>query len=189
MKRTSIILIADDEPDGREVMAALLRSPTTKWRSPGTGGSVDQAKAVQPTDFAGRDDAVMDGLACRRLRADPVLAEVPVIIVTALGDQTASRASRWAQTISSASHNRLGCGRGQGRPPQPLRRLQLERAKFEWWWSSRRRLRDPQRPGRGVCQPAGRLYLTCPMAAAICRGDPSLSDSQRPLPPNPWKPG
>ncbi|MBI5828377.1 MAG: response regulator, partial [Chloroflexi bacterium] len=49
MKRTSTILIADDEPDGREVMAALLRSSDYEMVFAGDGQEVlDQAKAVQP---------------------------------------------------------------------------------------------------------------------------------------------
>ncbi len=139
MKRASIILIADDEPDGREVMAALLRSPDYEMAFAGDGQEVlDQAQAVQP-DLILLDVMmpVMDGFeVCRRLRADPVLAEVPVIIVTALGDQQAriKGIEVGADDFISKPYNRLEL-RARVKAVTRLnrfRRLQLERAKFEW---------------------------------------------------------
>lgn len=90
MKSESTILIVDDEPVGRETLEALLLKEGYNLVFASDGPeALKQAAQVQP-------DAVlldimmpeMDGYeVCRRLRKDPTLAEIPVILVTALDDQ------------------------------------------------------------------------------------------------------
>lgn len=93
MNPTSTILIVDDEPAMREGIGELLASGDYTLAYAGDGvEALAKASEIIP-DLVKMDVMMpeMNGIeACRRLRADPTLAGVPVIIVTALGD----RASR-----------------------------------------------------------------------------------------------
>lgn len=86
----STILIVDDEPRGRETLEALLLPLGHRLEFAGSGAqTLEQAAACQP-DLVLLDVMMpdMDGYeVCRRLRADPLLAEVPIILVTALDDR------------------------------------------------------------------------------------------------------
>lgn len=87
-----IILIVDDEPAGRETLAALLLSQGYQLAFAGSGAeALRQADELQPDLIL--LDVMMPGLdgfeVCRRLRADPVLGDVPIILLTALDDRTA----------------------------------------------------------------------------------------------------
>jgi PAS domain S-box-containing protein len=87
-----IILIVDDEPLGRETLAVLL-GPLGYQLAFAAGGAeaLHQAAALQP-DLILLDVMMpgMDGFeVCRRLRADPVLGDVPIILLTALDDRDA----------------------------------------------------------------------------------------------------
>lgn len=87
----SIILIVDDDPSARETLEAMLD---------GQGYQLELAtNGFEALEIAGhiRPDLIlldvmmpaMDGFeACRRLRSTPRLAEVPIIILTALDDHT-----------------------------------------------------------------------------------------------------
>ncbi len=90
MPGSSTILIVDDEPCGRETLEALLLPLGHRLEFAGSGAqTLEQAGACQP-DLVLLDVMMpdMDGYeVCRRLRADPLLAEVPVILVTALDDR------------------------------------------------------------------------------------------------------
>jgi CheY-like chemotaxis protein len=90
MSATSTILIVDDEPRGRETLEALLTQLGQRLEFAGSGAqALAQASACQP-DLVLLDVMMpdMDGYeVCRRLRGDPMLAEVPVILVTALDDR------------------------------------------------------------------------------------------------------
>jgi PAS domain S-box-containing protein len=85
-----IILIVDDEPLGRDTIAALL-SPLGYQLAFAAGGAEALRLAIAtPPDLILLDVMMpgMDGFeVCRRLRATPVLAEVPVIMLTALDDR------------------------------------------------------------------------------------------------------
>ena len=85
----SVILITDDEPSVRETLSAML----------GGQGYIlhfakDGAEALQMADQLRPDlillDVMMPGMdgfeVCRRIRATPPLAEVPIVILTALDD-------------------------------------------------------------------------------------------------------
>jgi len=86
------VLIVDDEPAGRETLAALLHAQGYQLAFAANGTeALQQAAAIQP-DLILLDVMMpeLDGFeVCRRLRADPVLGEVPIILLTALDDRTA----------------------------------------------------------------------------------------------------
>ncbi len=90
MAQPSTILIVDDEPRGRETLEALLTPLGHRLEFAGSGAqSLEQATALQP-DLILLDVMMpdMDGFeVCRRLRLDPELGEVPVMLVTALDDK------------------------------------------------------------------------------------------------------
>src|SRR5262245_22716964 len=90
MSYITTILIVDDEPLGRETISALLQPQGYQLRFAASGSdALTQAAACQP-DLILLDVMMpgMDGFeVCRLLRADPRLREVPVIMLTALGDR------------------------------------------------------------------------------------------------------
>jgi putative nucleotidyltransferase with HDIG domain len=93
MSDATKILIVDDEPSGRETLDALLHAQGYQLAFAGSG-----AEAIAQASTLGPDiillDVMMPGMdgfeVCRRLRTTPAVAEVPIIMVTALDD----RASR-----------------------------------------------------------------------------------------------
>ncbi|MFZ5508492.1 MAG: putative bifunctional diguanylate cyclase/phosphodiesterase [Pseudomonadota bacterium] len=81
------VLIADDEPLGRKILEALLAPEGYRLAFAADGVSaLEQARALLPDVVL--LDVMMPGLdgieVCRRLRADPELADVPILLVTAL---------------------------------------------------------------------------------------------------------
>ena len=102
MQRDATILVVDDAPMGRELLSGLLEEDGFAVR---TAESGEQALALardmggdmaRGRIAAGAPDLVlldvmmpgMDGFeVCRRMRKDPALAQVPVIMVTALDDR------------------------------------------------------------------------------------------------------
>lgn len=93
MTGKNTILIVDDEPFGRETLGDLLLTEDYTLAFAANGPEA-LAKAAELTPDVILLDVMMPGMdgfeVCRRLRADPDLAEVPVIMITALDD----RASR-----------------------------------------------------------------------------------------------
>jgi DNA-binding response OmpR family regulator len=90
MPQASTILIVDDHPSAREVLRGLLSGQGYNLAFASDGKeALTQAAELTPDVIL--LDVMMpdvDGFeVCRRLRADPVLAQVPVIMVTALDDQ------------------------------------------------------------------------------------------------------
>ncbi len=89
MAVSSSILIVDDSPPGRQVLEELLFGQGYDLAFAGDGPeALRQAAAITP-DLILLDVMMpgMDGFeVCRRLRSDPHLAEVPVVMVTALDD-------------------------------------------------------------------------------------------------------
>ena len=139
MQTKSIILIVDDTETGREILEALLYSPAYQLAFASNGPeALQQAKELTP-DLILLDVMMpgMDGFeVCRRLRADPRLADIPIILVTALDD----RQSRLQGIEAGADdfvtkpfdHAEL---RARVRTITRLnryRRLLDERARFEW---------------------------------------------------------
>ncbi len=90
LQNKSIILIVDDTETGREILEALLYSPAYQLVFAVNGfEALEKAAAVTP-DLILLDVMMpgMDGFeVCRRLRADAHLAEIPIILVTALDDR------------------------------------------------------------------------------------------------------
>jgi len=90
MNHASTILIVDDEPVERETMRILLSGRGYNLVvAPNGAEALEKASALAP-DLILLDVMMpgMDGFeVCQRLRADPPLAEVPIIMVTALDDQ------------------------------------------------------------------------------------------------------
>jgi PAS domain S-box-containing protein len=87
------ILIVDDERAGRETLAALLLNQHYQLHFAGSGAeALLQVARIQPDLVL--LDVMMPGIdgfeVCRQIRADPLLGEVPIILLTALDD----RASR-----------------------------------------------------------------------------------------------
>lgn len=90
MSEAARILIVDDELGARQTLEALLFSEGYELAFAASGAEA-LAKAAELTPDLILLDVMMpdmDGFeVCRRLRADPLLAEVPVIVVTALDDR------------------------------------------------------------------------------------------------------
>jgi signal transduction histidine kinase/DNA-binding response OmpR family regulator len=90
MEQESTILIVDDEAVGRETLEALLMAQGYDLAFANNGAEA-LSKAGELTPDLILLDVMMPGMdgfeVCRRLRTDPLLAEVPVIMVTALDDR------------------------------------------------------------------------------------------------------
>ena len=84
------ILIVDDSPGGREVQSTMLvNEPYRLVEATGGVDALRKAREFLP-DLILLDVMMsdMDGFeVCRRIRADSLLAEMPVIMITALDDQ------------------------------------------------------------------------------------------------------
>jgi two-component system cell cycle response regulator len=139
MQNQGTVLIVDDEPVGRDTLEALLVTKGYELAFAGDGlEALEKARALMP-DLVLLDVMMpdMDGFeVCRRLRADPLLAEVPVIMVTALDD----RASRLegievgADDFLTKPYDRVEL-RARVQTIVRLnryRRLLVERTRFQW---------------------------------------------------------
>jgi PAS domain S-box-containing protein len=87
---SATILIADDDPIGREMLAVLLAPQGYQLIYAGDGAEALAQAARVPPDLVLLDAMMpkMNGFqVCQRLRADPLLREVPVIMLTALDDR------------------------------------------------------------------------------------------------------
>jgi PAS domain S-box-containing protein len=90
MVSSSTILIVDDEPANYKTLEGLLRSPNYRILYAESGPVALEKAAAERPDVILLDVMMpgMDGFeVCRRLRADTLLAEVPIIMVTALSDR------------------------------------------------------------------------------------------------------
>jgi two-component system cell cycle response regulator len=139
MEIDSTVLIVDDQPSTRELLAELLAEQGYKLAFAGDGqeGLTQAADLIPDVILLDVMMPGMDGFeVCQRLRGDPLLAEVPVIMLTALND----RASRiygiqaGADDFVSKPFDQLEL-QARVRTITQLnryRRLHTERAKFEW---------------------------------------------------------
>lgn len=90
MSVSSTLLIVDDSSSGREILRGVLSQPEYELVFAKSGAEALKKAAVQVPDVVLLDVMMpeMDGFeVCRRLRRDPRLAEVPVIMITALDDR------------------------------------------------------------------------------------------------------
>ena len=88
--KTSKILIVDDEPGARDTLEALLSPEGYQLYFACNGREgLEKANALTPSLIL--LDVMMpemDGFeVCRRVRANPVLAQVPIVMITALDDR------------------------------------------------------------------------------------------------------
>lgn len=139
MTRASTILIVDDEPSGRKTLEGLLYGQDYQLAFASSGIEA-QAQATLLIPDLILLDVMMPGLdgfeVCRRLRADPQMAEVPIILVTALDDRDArlQGIEAGADDFISKPFDRVEL-RARVRTITRLnryRRLLTERAKFTW---------------------------------------------------------
>ena len=138
MPQTSTILVVDDMPAMHQLIATLLGKYGYHLEFASNGAeALSKAEALSP-DLVLLDIMmpVMDGYeVCRRLRAAPRLAEIPIIMVTALGD----RASRLKGLEAGADdfvtkpfdQSELGARVRAIIRLNRYRRLLAERARFE----------------------------------------------------------
>jgi len=139
MKQQSTVLIVDDQEFARTNLALLLKSGDYRLVFANNGPEA-LAKAIKYVPDLILLDVMMpdiDGFeVCRRLRAHPLLSEVPIILVTALAD----RASR-LQGIEAGADDFISKPydgielQARTRTITRLnryRRLLVERARFRW---------------------------------------------------------
>ncbi len=139
MREASTILIVDDDPIARESLGALLSSKGYQIAS-AANGFEGLAQAAECVPDAVLLDVMMPGMngfeVCKRLRADARLAEVPIIMVTALDDHDARLLGfrTGADDFISKPFDALEL-EARLRTITRLnrfRRLTTERARFEW---------------------------------------------------------
>jgi two-component system, cell cycle response regulator len=139
MNQLTTVLIADDEPLGQETLAALLSPLGYQLIFAGNGAEALRLAIATPPDLILLDVMMpgMDGYeVCRRLRANALLADVPVIMLTALDDRDSRLRGidAGADDFISKPYDRVEL-RARVRTITRLnryRRLLSERAKFEW---------------------------------------------------------
>lgn len=139
IKNNSTILIVDDEPVGRDALEMLLTPQGYNLAFAGDGWETLTKAAELTPDLILLDVMMpdMDGFeVCRRLRGDPLLADVPIIMVTALDDRDSrlEGIEAGADDFVSKPFNRAEL-RTRVKTITRLnrfRRLLAERKKFEW---------------------------------------------------------
>lgn len=87
---SSTILIVDDEPAGRHTLESILEGQGYILEMAGNGlEALSKASQLLPDVIL--LDVMMPGMdgfeVCRRIRSDPALAEIPIIMLTALDDK------------------------------------------------------------------------------------------------------
>jgi putative two-component system response regulator len=87
---TSIVLIVDDDPAGRQTLESILDEQGYRLEMAENGlQAIEKARQFLP-DVILLDVMMpdMDGFeVCRRIRSEPTLAEIPIIMLTALDDR------------------------------------------------------------------------------------------------------
>lgn len=139
MSYKSTILIVDDEPVMREILEGLLLPQGYNLAFADGGNSALEKAATLTPDLILLDVMMpdIDGFeVCRRLRTDPLLAEVPVIMITALDDRE-SRLQGIEVGADDFVTKPIDVAELQTRVQTIVRldryrRLLSERTKFEW---------------------------------------------------------
>ena len=133
------ILIVDDEEVGREALEGVLFSQGYSLVFAQNGQeALDMAREMMP-DMILLDVMMpnMDGFeVCQKMRSDPILAEIPILLVTALDDRVSriKGIEAGADDFISKPFDRIEL-RARVRTVTRLnryRRLLLERARFVW---------------------------------------------------------
>jgi putative two-component system response regulator len=84
------LLLVDDEPQNREILRELLDQDGYTFLEAADGETALAVATTHRPDLLLLDIMMpgLDGLSvCRRLRADPALAELPIVLITALDDR------------------------------------------------------------------------------------------------------
>ena len=86
----SMVLIVDDEYSGRETLQSVLEGEGYELEMAENGlQAIEKAKKLLPDVIV--LDVMMPGMSglevCQRIRSDPQIAEIPIIILTALDDR------------------------------------------------------------------------------------------------------
>jgi putative two-component system response regulator len=87
---TSTVLIVDDEPAGRQTIESILEEQGYHLEMAENGiQALEMARKILPDVIL--LDVMMPGMngfeACKRIRGEPLLAEIPIIMITALDDR------------------------------------------------------------------------------------------------------
>jgi len=139
MTSITTILIVDDEPTGRDALEGLLSGQGYVLAFAANGSeAISRADALQP-DLILLDVMMpdMDGFeVCRRIRSNGLLAEVPIVLLTALDDHDSRIAGieAGADDFISKPYNRAEL-RARIKTITRLnryRRLLVEREQAEW---------------------------------------------------------
>ena len=117
MSVSPIILLVDDEPASRQALEAVLDGQGYALHLAQNGHEALQRAAALVPDLILLDVMMpgMDGFeVCQRLRADPTLAEVPIVLVTALDDRESriQGLDAGADDFISKPFNRGNCAPG-----------------------------------------------------------------------------
>jgi phosphate regulon transcriptional regulator PhoB len=84
------VLVVEDEPDIRSLVVHHLEREGFQCRTAGTGNEAVRSALARPPDLVILDLMLpeLDGLeVCRRLRREPATAAVPIVMLTAKGDE------------------------------------------------------------------------------------------------------
>jgi CheY-like chemotaxis protein len=84
------VLVVDDDPRNRKLMEMLIQADGFAVRSVDSGPAALAAVAAEPPEHILLDIMMpgMDGFdVLRRLKADPLVSRIPVVMVTALDDE------------------------------------------------------------------------------------------------------
>lgn len=136
---SSTILIVDDEPWGREALAALLKTQGYNLVFAENGIQALSTARMWTPDLVLLDVMMpdMDGFAvCQAMRSDPNLADVPILMVTALDDRNSRLRGieAGADDFIAKPFDRIEL-RTRVQTITRLnryRRIQAERTKFQW---------------------------------------------------------
>lgn len=170
------VLIVDDQPSGLMVLEGLLHNQGFTVVTASNGHEALAQATSSPPDALLLDVMMpgMDGYeVCRRLRQNPVTAELPIIMVTALNDRDSrlKGLNAGADDFVSKPFDRIEL---QARVQtitklNRYRRLQFEREKFEWAISQAEEgymvLDQTDRPS--YANPSARLFFELPEQAQL----------------------
>src|SRR5215216_3491517 len=187
MNQPPTILIADDEPIGQETVVALLSPLGYQMICASSGAEALRLANATPPDLILLDVMMpgMDGFeVCRQLRATPSLAEVPIIMLTALDDRDSRLRGleAGADDFVSKPYDRVEL-RARVRTITRLnryRRLVSERTKFAWVveQADDGYLVVEASGAVSYANPRARFYLGVPAESEIASGFLELAGNQ-----------